>query len=243
MNELKELGLTGNETRVYLTLLRLGSATAGRITEESGVHRRNVYDAIERLVKRGLAGHVIKGKIRYFEAASPKCLLSIIEEEREALEGKMKRINSILPGLLSIHGSRERENVIIYKGLKGVKTVLEDILKTGKPNHVLGAHKPPKQIKNYLNNFHRKRVRLGISDKLIFNRNDTERANMLAKMPLTEVRFLQSSNESKTAINMYGDKVAILMWSEPIGILIENKEVAKSFRDYFSLLWKITEKP
>jgi len=242
MKELNEIGLSKNESKVYLTLLRLGSASVGRITEGSGVHRRNVYDAIERLMKKGLIGHVLKGKIKYFEAANPKCLLNILEEEKMSLEKKMKNINSILPGLLSIHGSKERENVIIYKGVKGVKTILEDILKTKKTNHVLGAHKPPKQIQNYLNNFHRKRVKMGVKDRLLFDRADIERAKTLSKMPFTEIKFLPKSNESNTAINIYGDKVAIIMWSEPIGILIENKEVAKSFREYFNLLWKITDK-
>jgi sugar-specific transcriptional regulator TrmB len=243
MKELKEIGLTENEIKVYLTLLRLGSASAGRITEESGVHRRNVYDAIERLMKRGLAGHVLKGKIKYFEAASPKNILNILENEKDLLNRKAKGINSIIPELLSIHSSRKRENVIIYKGVEGIKTVLEDILKTGKTNHVIGAHRPPEQVRNYLENFHRRRVRLGIKDKLIFNKSDADRAKALAKMPLTEVGFLPKSTDSNTAINIYGDKVAILMWSNPVGIVIENREVAKGFRDYFSLLWKMAMKP
>jgi hypothetical protein len=29
------------------------------------------------------------------------------------------------------------------------------------------------------------------------------------------------------------------MWSDPMAILIENKEIAKSFRDYFNVLWKM----
>lgn len=240
---LEKIGLTKNEAKVYMTLLRMGSASVGRITEESGVHRRNVYDAIERLVKKGMVGHVLKGKIKYFEPASPRCLLNILEDEKDVLEEKRKGISSILPELLKIHGSRERESVIIYKGVKGMKTVLEDILKSGETNHVLGAHKPPKQISNYLSNFHRRRVKLGVRDRLIFHRNDTDRARKLAGMPLTEIRFFpEGSNDSRTAINIYGDNVAILMWSDPIAIVIKNREVAKSFREYFQLLWKITEK-
>jgi sugar-specific transcriptional regulator TrmB len=242
MKELKELGLTGNETKVYMTLLRLGSASVGRITEESGVHRRNVYDSIERLIKRGLVGHVLKGKVKYFEAANPNLLLNILEEERTALDAKAKGINSIIPKLLSIHGSRERENVIIYKGVKGIKTVLEDVLKTKKTNHVIGAHQPPKQIKNYLANFHKRRVKLGVKDRLIFDKSDAERARALGELPFTEIRISPMKTESKTSINIYGNRVAILMWSDPVGIVIENKEVATAFRNYFDLLWRITDK-
>jgi sugar-specific transcriptional regulator TrmB len=242
MKELEELGLTGNETKVYLTLLRLGSASVGNITEESGVHRRNVYDAIERLVKRGLVGHVIKGKIKYFEAANPESLLHILEDEKNILDGKMESVSSILPELQQIHGLQKRENVIIYKGAKGIKTVLEDVLKTKETNHVLGAHKPPKQIKGYLDSFHRRRRQLGINDKLIFDRADMDRAKTLATTPLTEIRFAPTASESKTAINIYGEKVAILMWSEQVGIVIKNKEVADSFRNYFNMIWNSLNK-
>jgi len=42
-----QCGLTKNESRVYITLLRLGSATVVAITKESKVHRVNVYDVLE----------------------------------------------------------------------------------------------------------------------------------------------------------------------------------------------------
>jgi sugar-specific transcriptional regulator TrmB len=241
MKELQKLGLTGNESKVYMTLLGLGSASVGVITEESGVHRRNVYDAIERLVKRGLVGHVIKGKIKYFQASNPANLLDMIGEEKRQLDKKLNILNSILPSLLAIHSSKKKESVIIYKGVKGIKTVLDDILDTGKPNLVLGAHKPSQKIKSHLRNFHLKRIKLKIRDRLIFDKNDNERADKLARMPYTEVRFLPKSNYSKTAVNIYGNKVAILMWSDPIAIVIENSEVAKSFRNYFEMIWNTLE--
>jgi hypothetical protein len=193
---------------------------------------------MERLVQKGLAGQIIKGNIKYFEAASPRLLLGILEEERKLLDSKAKGIDFILPELMLAHGSKEKESVIIYRGVKGIKIIMEDILKTQETNHVLGAHKPPGQIKNYLANFHKRRIRLGIKDKLIFEKGDAERAMALAKMPYTEVKVLPRDNGGKTAINIYGSKVAILMWSEPIGILIENKDVADIFRMYFSIIWK-----
>ncbi|RLE45719.1 MAG: TrmB family transcriptional regulator, partial [Candidatus Methanomethylicota archaeon] len=36
---LREMGLSKNEIKVYLTLLKLGSANVGDITKKSGVHR------------------------------------------------------------------------------------------------------------------------------------------------------------------------------------------------------------
>ena len=50
---LSELGLTQNEIKIYLALLDIGESLAGTIAENSGIHRRNVYDSLERLIKKG----------------------------------------------------------------------------------------------------------------------------------------------------------------------------------------------
>ena len=60
---LAEFGLTRNEIRVYLTLLKMGSALAGEITEKTGIHRRNIYDSLERLQEKGLVSFVIINNI------------------------------------------------------------------------------------------------------------------------------------------------------------------------------------
>jgi sugar-specific transcriptional regulator TrmB len=55
---LEEAGLTPIEVRIYLVLLEKGSIRAGEITRHTGIHRRNVYDAIERLVQKGLVSYI-----------------------------------------------------------------------------------------------------------------------------------------------------------------------------------------
>jgi sugar-specific transcriptional regulator TrmB len=239
---LKELGLSRNEIKVYLTLLRLGSAPAGKITKEVDIHRRNVYDSIDRLAKKGLVGFVVKDKIKHFEAVNPYRFMDMIHEEKEKIERKEKNISSMLADLLAIKNvSKTEKSVVVLTGAKGIKNVLEDVLRTRQENLVLGAHKPPAPIKNYLEGFHRKRVKAGVKERLIFNRSDSERAGKLARMPRTKVRYLLKDYDGSVSVNIYGDKVAILMWSDPMAILIENKEIAKSFKEYFNVLWKATK--
>ena len=51
MEELKQIGLTTNESKVYLALLDLGPSLAGQISRKTGLHRRTVYDTTEGLIK------------------------------------------------------------------------------------------------------------------------------------------------------------------------------------------------
>ena len=49
---LREMGLSPNEARVYEALLKTGEASVQTIAIKSKVHRRNVYDAISKLMEK-----------------------------------------------------------------------------------------------------------------------------------------------------------------------------------------------
>ena len=50
IKSLREAGLTEGETRVYLSLLELGSSTTGPIVERSKVARSIIYHILENFV-------------------------------------------------------------------------------------------------------------------------------------------------------------------------------------------------
>ena len=63
------------------------------------------------------------------------------------------------------------------------------------------------------------------------------------KTKLNEYRWIPKEYSLPSSTIIYGNKTATLIWSEePLGIMIDNKEVADSYRSYFKLLWKIGEK-
>ena len=236
--KLESLGLSRNEASVYLTLMKLKSATAGAITKRSGVHRRNVYDALERLEKRGLVCHDIRDRYKHFSPTNPHNLLQCIEDEKLKIIHKELVAKEIAGALENAYCSHHelRTNVTIRKGVKGIRTVLEDILATGKENRVLGAHKPPEVISSYISNFHKRRVKAGIQTRLMFS-NDYLRSRKIANLPHTEVRRMPKQQNRTTSINIYGDKVAILSWSDPVSILIEDRKIAEFYRYLFDALW------
>ena len=57
---LEKAGLTKIESKVYLSLLDLGPSLAGQISKHSGIHRRSVYDALDRLAEKGLISYIVK---------------------------------------------------------------------------------------------------------------------------------------------------------------------------------------
>ncbi|MBI4143919.1 hypothetical protein HY486_01600 [Candidatus Woesearchaeota archaeon] len=56
----------------------------------------------------------------------------------------------------------------------------------------------------------------------------------------TEYRKLLGIKSSPAVTNIYGDKIAILIWTdEPEGIIIENSAAAKAYKSYFDIMWSI----
>ncbi len=134
----------------------------------------------------------------------------------------------------------EKQDVKIYRGPESRRVVFEEILNTTKQNLVLGSHTPSRFSRRYIDQWHRRRVKKGVKDKLIYNYPDPY-AEKISKLEFTEVRFMPRKIDSKTAINIYGNKVAILLWSgeTPITIMIDNEKVANDFRQYFNFFWDV----
>jgi sugar-specific transcriptional regulator TrmB len=242
---LMKAGLTKQEAEVYLTLLYLGPSTAGKITAKSGIHRRCVYDCTERLIKKGLVSYFRLNKKRLFEAAHPERLLQVLSEKEEQIRKSFGDIESILPQLISNYKfSAFKHEAGVFRGKEGLKTILEDILKTGKENLILGGESTaPKILANYLNKFHQRRIEKKIPEKFLFNSSEKGRGKEISKMDYTKVRFLPVPFDSSVTINIFGAKTAFITWleEEPLGILIENGHIADGMRTYFDLIWKISK--
>lgn len=241
---LEKFGLSQNESKIYLALLEIGSSTADKISQKAGIHRRTIYDNIEKLLNKGLISYAIRGNKKYFEAAEPHRLKDIILEKKEKIEEQEKVLTDILPELVTAQKlSKDKQEVNVYKGKEGIKTILWDILRTGKPNCVIGAHSSG-EFKDMLALFHKERVKLKINNRMVFRRDDIKRAVRFGRLPHTDVRVMPTEYTSPIAINIYGDNVALLIRSatSPLGVLIKSKDTADGLRAYFDVLWNSCEK-
>jgi len=234
---LEGAGLTLSEAKVYLTILELGSALAGEITAKCGIHRRSVYDTINRLIEKGLVSYIKTNNRNYFEAAKPERLLGILEE-------KENNIQRILPELKLMHDmAKEKKETVFFKGKQGLKTVFDDQIKEGKEILLWGASTAaPDVLKHYFPNFDRERVKRKIKAKIIFD-DGARNVEYVKKIPLAEIKYLPKEYKSPACTNIYGDKVSIVLWSQdPMAIVINQKEIADGYRKYFELMWKIAKK-
>lgn len=231
---LRDMGLTHNESLVYKSLLENGPSLAGYISRKTGLHRRTVYDTTEMLIKKGLIGYIIKNNRRLFEAAPPKKFLDIIKEKEQMM-------NEALPEMMMHYEkTKEKQETNFYTGRQGLRTVFEDQIDTRKEILIIGASPLAYEVLQfYFKWFDKRRKEKKIRTRIIFNRTEKK-----LNIPLAEIRYLPQKYSSPLAVNIYGNKVAIVLWSKenPFAIVIKQKEVSEGYRKYFELMWKTAKK-
>src|SRR3989338_3555067 len=233
---LESIGLTRNQSLVYLSLLKLGLTTAKNIIKESGLHRVIVYDGLEKLQQFGLVSFIIKDFKRYFQAAKPKKLISYLDEKREI-------INKIIPELENLEGLKKEEiSASIYKGKEGIKTILSEMLREGKDVYLIGAKGAIFfELPYFTPNFERERIKKNIKFHLIYdNVKAKEYEQKTVNRQFFQGKSLPNGFDSKSVVYIFGDKVAIISWNEkhPTGFMIEDKNVADSFKKWFRFIYQ-----
>ncbi|MBI4150902.1 hypothetical protein HY492_02140 [Candidatus Woesearchaeota archaeon] len=231
--KLVPLGLTQTESKIYVTLIDVGRAQAGIISRKTGIHRRSVYDALERLIEKGLVAYIKENDKRFYVPENPQRLAELLKQTETDL-------NSLLPSLnAKFKEAKQKQETTFYRGVEGIKAIFDDQINVGEDVFIMGAAKnAPDILKYYLGHYTAKRVAKKVKLHLIYAGKRTS----AEPIPLGEVRFLPDEFASPVSTNIYGDKVAIIIWSfEPVAILIKNQEIATTYQAYFDVLWKLAK--
>src|SRR3989338_8155759 len=111
---LGKFGMSEKEAKTYLAALELGEGTASDISIKSALPRTLTYDILERLIDLGIVGYTIRLNKKYFHAANPEELLSILREKEES-------VRKVMPSLEEIYRMKgvKRPRVEIYEGIEG----------------------------------------------------------------------------------------------------------------------------
>ncbi len=232
--ELKEIGLTDNETKVYLTLLKNKVLNPTKLAEKTGLHRSYIYDTLERLIERGIINTVtINGK-KHYQSINPKVL-------REIFELKLRKLDSILPKLAKLHELNDEETEIeLYRGKGVYRTLIKYLISDLRKNdtvYLLGVDEnkletvEPIYLKQYFTIIKEKGVRekiiIPLGGKRLNERN-------------IEYREISSKYLGDTTIVIYQKKVFIFVWGDPYYlIIIKSHKIAQTYLRQFNLFWEI----
>ena len=235
---LKEIGLTDTEVKVYLSLLSIGTTPAGRIVEQTCIHRKNLYDALNRLIDKGLATYVIENKIRYFQPKDPENILRYLEEKKSRIAEKEDELKKELPELKQRFESLEPEiESEIYRGNEGIKTILKECLNHKEILFIGATGDVEARLPYFWPHYNKRRQQLKCRWKLLLTYE--ARNKPITKSKYYEYKILPKILSGLNVIYIYGDYVANVLWLEkPIAFVTKHRVLANNYRKYFDYLWK-----
>jgi len=237
---LKDIGFNDKEILIYSTLLPLGSASIRILAEKTGINRGTVYDVLESLSQRGFIEIEKRGSRRKFLVKSPEELLNSLEKQQRDLEIHKKKVEDVMPQLLSFYAKQGgRPSVEYFDDDEGIKQILEDVLKTvsqkndSKEYYVYSSRPVRQYLYRLFPNFTKERIKKHIKIKVIALGEGGDQGLQLAQRKWIP-------KDAPAYILIYGSKVALISVADdnvPFGVIINDSKIAETQRIIFEELF------
>jgi len=244
LSQLKNIGLSDKEAKVYIAMLELGKATAHEIADKAGVKRPTAYVAIEELQKQGLAQKKKKGSKTLFFTDSPSQLLSNINRDLKIFEQKRTELEKIFPQLLTLYNlGEEKPQVRYFEGKEGLLKMQEEFLKS-KEKMIRGISSLDAVLKYFPNqktDYSVRRIKKGIRARFIYTSSQGDIFSRSDKKGLWETKYIDLSKLKFDAdISIVDDFIAISSLKGKLsGTIITHKDLANSFKNLYDFLWRL----
>ncbi len=240
VEKLKQIGLNEKESKVYIELLQAGDSLVSKIAERTKINRSLLYTVLLNLANKGIVTYIIKNNVRYYRAAEPNKILSMLKEKEKIFE-------SILPDLTELHKPRTKKPIIeILEGKEGIKTILNDVLRIKQEWFAFNVPgKGPEILGSTVHAFEKERQKEKITLNVICVKTEEgiKRGKEFSQMKYTHVKYAPRPYESPASNWVYGDRIVIIFWYKefPFAVRIIDKNLAESYKNHFKTLWYSSE--
>lgn len=238
-------GLSPEQSEIYLSLIDHGPQTAISLAKTTKVKRTYAYKICQELANQNLISIEKKGQTTFFAPLSPNIINNKLSEKKAQIESAEIGLQNLLPSLLSKFRLIDDKPIITYfEGIEGIKKVYLDTLSENKPILALvETTKVHPEIYQWVTQVYApKRVSQQITVKaIVASGAKTNIYTQLDKSELRQTKLISSKDfPFEHEIDIYGHKLAIINHHKNgplIGIIIDNPQIATTFRSWFNLTW------
>ena len=239
---LKKVGLTEQEARIYLTLLKLKESRTGQLCKEAKIASSNIYNLLDSLIKKGLASYKLQNNIKIFMPASPETLNELFLEKQKKLDDERIEIQQLINSLKRKEPVNEPySNYKYFEGLIGIKSMWHEInslLTKSTEERVYGTKKEGyERLVGFYDEHHKLRNKLNAKAKILFPFEDKELAKK-RKNKNTEVKFSELTNEAEWGVIDDMLYIQYYLSKTPRAFLIKDKIFSSTFKQVFDNAWQ-----
>ncbi|MDD5331198.1 MAG: helix-turn-helix domain-containing protein [Candidatus Nanoarchaeia archaeon] len=233
---LQKAGLSENEAKIYLFLLKNKESVAYDIARNMDISRPHVYDSLNNLVTKGVISYVIKKNKKHFIPADPTKVVEYLEEKEKTINDIKEEFSKNIPELKkAFFISEETPLVEVYEGVEAVKSFFNDVIKTGKEViafNTLGEefyeYIPKEIVKNYFTQRRKKKI---------WSRQFYAEETKVVMHPMGKYKKLPGG-VNPVSLSVYGDNSILFVLSKKLYLIkIKSKIVADLYRTQFNVMW------
>lgn len=243
--ELKKIGLSDKEAKIYLTSLSRGPETAPNLAKISNIVRPTAYVIIDSLIVKGLMSSYDQDKKTYFTAEAPEHLVSLLRLQKKDIEEKEREIEKLIPELNQLANIKgEKPKVRVFEGKEGLKAVIESILNSKTkiiysfiPLDLMFNLFPEKEHSELMT---KRRIEKGIESKILYTNKKGPVADEIDRKKLRDAAYVPESQfPFSCGIDIYAKNIALYTYKGRImGVIIENEDMAETMRSIFKMAWQ-----
>jgi len=243
LEDLKALGLTETQGKVYLAILSLGEPTVGGVERITHLHKQLIYNAATKLQETGLiAIRELRGRKR-FSAENPEQLEARAREQLKAAQSVVPRLHELA------NADRAEEKVRMYRGEAGVRQYYLDSIRR-QPKHstvsILGVDSkryfsifPPDEF--HFQRFEAVRDEKTISLQLLLAGTQETEIALNRSRRLLQLKSIEENVYGPMDLMIWHEHVGMLFYGpEPYVISIIGKETVQGFSEYYQVLWNMS---
>ncbi|MCX6745168.1 MAG: hypothetical protein NTX82_06640 [Candidatus Parcubacteria bacterium] len=228
--ELKKIGLSDKEAKIYLTSLSRGPETAPNLAKISNIVRPTAYVIIDSLIKKGLMSSYDQDK---------KTL------QRNDIEEKEREIEKLIPELKEIANIKgEKPKVRVFEGKEGLKAVIESILNS-KTKEIYSFIPLDRMFELFPEKEHselmtKRRISKKIESKILYTNKKGPVGDESDPKKLRDAVYIPENQfPFRCGIDIYDKNIAMYTYKgKIIGVIIENEDMAETMRSIFKMAWQ-----
>lgn len=236
--ELSEIGLSTNESKVYLALLELNKASTSQISLKTDIQRVNIYDVLKKLQQKGLTNIIIENDTKYYRPSDPEQIKKIIEEKKL----KLKDVEKSIPRLEELYHATTAEIVVKqHIGKKGViaayNSLMEKAIESKEITSIGSTGLMREKLPIFTQQFLKKIRENNVVPRILF----FESARKIKPFKGTTAKYLPKELKF-IPLTTYITKnfVCIISLEAMFAIEIESEMLYKNYKEYANWLWKIS---
>lgn len=246
LSQLRKLGFSEKEAKVYLAALELGAETAQEISRKAGVNRATTYVILQILIKRGLASTFEKGKKTFFAAESPDQIDHLLRKQSEEIFEQRRDLERIIPELRALNNLAENKpKVRFFEGRDGILSMYEEVYRKASREsqfyEFLSLDKALAVFPDYPSTSMLQRLKRNIAWQVIYTSRDGPQAYFDDPKIKSFAKHLKPEKypfETSILIAPELNWVVISSFSRGLsGVIIENPELAKTMESMFHFMW------